>query len=107
MLPILKEALQFSGVEALRLRGFSDIRLVSPRKGEQGADLTCIKAGIRICIEVKAVTKQSRGRDGFFFEEQLYEKVREHAEKAVRQLGISADLALTVFIALKTFSTAN
>jgi Holliday junction resolvase len=79
-------------VEALRLRGFSEIRLVSPRKDEQGADLTCIKAGIRICIEVKAVTKQSRGREGFFFEEQLYEKVREHAEKAARQLGISAEL---------------
>ena len=79
-------------VEALRLAGFTDIQLVQPRKGEQGADIVCNKAGISVCLEVKAVTKQSRGRDGLFFEEQLYEKVREHAEKASRQLAASAEL---------------
>lgn len=79
-------------VEALRLRGFSEITLVTPRKGEQGADITCARAGIRICLEVKAVTKQSRGRDGLFFEDQLYEKVREHAAKAARQLAVSAEI---------------
>jgi len=78
-------------VEALRLRGFSDIALVLPRKGEQGADVTCMKAGARVCLEVKAITKQSRGRKDFFFDEQLYEKVREHAEKAARQLAHSSE----------------
>jgi hypothetical protein len=61
-------------VEALRLRGFSDIALVSPPKGEQGADITALKAGVRVCLQVKAVTKQSRGREGFYFQDQLYEK---------------------------------
>lgn len=78
-------------VEALRLRGFTDIALVTPFKGEQGADIIATRAGIRVCLEVKAVTKQSRGRDGLFFEDQLYEKVREHTEKASRQLAISAE----------------
>ena len=78
-------------VEALRLRGFTDLALVTPRMGEQGADVTAIRAGIRVCVEVKAVTKQSRGRGNLFLEDQLYEKVREHAEKASRQLAISAE----------------
>jgi hypothetical protein len=77
-------------VEALRLGGFSDIELVSPRKGEQGADVSCMKGSTRVCVEVKAVTKQSRGREGLFFDDQLYEKVREHAGKAARQLAVSA-----------------
>jgi hypothetical protein len=75
-------------VEALRLSGFSGIALVSPANGEQGADLTCTKASARICLEVKTVTKQSRGRGGLFLEEQLYERLREHAEKAARQLAL-------------------
>jgi hypothetical protein len=49
-----------------------------------------MKGGTRICVEVKAVTKQSSGREGFFFDGQLYEKVREHAEGASRQLAISS-----------------
>jgi Holliday junction resolvase len=78
--------------EALRLRGFSDIRLVSPRKGEEGADLVGRKNGAKVCVEVKAVTKQSRARQGLFLEDQLYEKVREHATKAARQLSTSASV---------------
>jgi hypothetical protein len=77
-------------VEALRLSAFSDIALISPATGEQGADLTCTKAGARVCVEVKAVTKQSRGRAGFFLEAQLYEELRENTEKAARQLAVSA-----------------
>jgi Holliday junction resolvase-like predicted endonuclease len=64
--------------------------LVAPRKGEQGADITATRTGIRVCVEVKAVTKQSRGRGDLFLEDQLYEKVREHAGRASRQLAISA-----------------
>jgi hypothetical protein len=78
-------------MEALRLDGFADVALVSPRKGEQGADITCTRAGSKICLEVKAVTKQSRGRDGLFYEEQLYEKVREQVGKAARQLAASGE----------------
>jgi Holliday junction resolvase len=55
------------------------------------ADITAVRAGIRVCVEVKAVTKQSRGRENLFLEEQLYEKIREHAHKASRQLAISAE----------------
>jgi hypothetical protein len=78
-------------VEALRLRKFTDLALVAPRKGEQGADITATREGIRVCVEVKAVTKQSRGRGGLFLQDQPYEKVREYAEKASRQLAISAE----------------
>ncbi|SEG71102.1 hypothetical protein SAMN05421819_4455 [Bryocella elongata] len=78
-------------VEALRLRGFTELTLVAPIKGQQGADITAMFAGIKVCVEVKAVTKQSRGREELFFEDQLYEKVREHATKASRQLAISAE----------------
>jgi hypothetical protein len=45
--------------EALRLRGFVDLTLVKPRKGKQGADLTARIKDILVCVEVKAVTKQS------------------------------------------------
>ncbi len=79
-------------VQALRLRGFVDLTLVTPRKGEEGADVTARVKDIRVCVEVKAVTNQSRGRNGLFFEDQLYEKVRMHAEKASRQLAASAKL---------------
>jgi hypothetical protein len=71
-------------VEALRLQGFTDLALIAPRKGEQGADITVTRAGVRVCVEVKAVTKQSHGKSDLFLEDQLYEKVREHAEKASR-----------------------
>jgi len=79
-------------VNALRLWHFSDITLVTPRKGEKGADITCTKEGCRVCLEVKTVTKQSSGREGLFFDDQLYEKVREHAVKAARQLAASSEL---------------
>jgi hypothetical protein len=76
--------------EALRLKGFSEIALVSPKKGEQGADIVCDKRGIRVCLEVKAITKQSGGHKDVFMEDQLYEKARENATKAASQLKTSA-----------------
>jgi hypothetical protein len=76
--------------ELLRLKQFTNISVVSPQKGQQGADLVCVKKGVRVCLEVKAVTKQSRGRDKLFMEEQLYDKVRQHAYKAGKQLQESA-----------------
>jgi len=47
-------------VEALRLEKFLDIALVKPTKNASGADLTCEKNGQKVCLEVKAITKQSR-----------------------------------------------
>jgi Holliday junction resolvase len=76
--------------EALRLAMFSNIALVTPEKGNQGADIVCEKRGVRVCVEVKTITKQSSAREGFFLEEQLYEKAREFATKAAAQLRISA-----------------
>lgn len=78
-------------VEALRLRGFTEIALVKPQRGKPGADIVCCHAGLRICLEVKSVTKQSTGREGLFLEDQLYEKIREHTEKAAKQLAASAE----------------
>jgi hypothetical protein len=75
---------------ALELKGFVNIAIVNPEAGKQGADLVCEKNGRRVCLEVKTITKQSRGRSGFFLEDQLYEKAREFATKAAAQLKTSA-----------------
>jgi hypothetical protein len=55
-----------------------------------GADIGCYKDGQKICCEVKAITKQSEGRKGFYLEDQVYEKVRENAVKARTQLKATA-----------------
>lgn len=77
-------------VEALRLEKFESITLVSPLRGKPGADLSCLKNGIKICVEIKTVAKQSTGRKRLFFEEQLYEKLLEEIGKARKQLEVSA-----------------
>ncbi len=77
-------------VEALRLEKFHNIALVKPTKNSPGADLTCEKNGQKVCCEVKAITKQSSGRRGLFFEDQLYEKILENISKARAQLEASA-----------------
>src|SRR6266853_101336 len=48
------------------------------------------KNGVKVCFEVKTVTKRSKGRKNLFLEEQLYEKIREEIGKARKQLISSA-----------------
>ena len=61
-------------VETLRLMNFIGITLLKP----PGADIFCQKNGERVCFEVKTITKQSTARSGFFFADQLYEKILEN-----------------------------
>jgi len=77
-------------VELLHQEGFSKIALVNSAKSVERADIVCEKGGRRVCIEVKAVTKQSSGRQGHFLEDQLYEKIRESVPKARKQLEATA-----------------
>ena len=77
--------------QLLHLNEFTNITLVNPGKRLQGADLVATKNEITVCVEVKTITKQSHGRGGFFFDDQLYEKVREFATKAATQLKTSAE----------------
>jgi hypothetical protein len=77
-------------IEALRLEKFVDIALVKNNKGSHGADITCAKENQKICLEVKAITKQSSGRAGLFLEDQLYEKILENLSKARMQLEATA-----------------
>lgn len=74
----------------LRLAHFSNIALVKPRENSPGADVTAEKSRERVCFEVKAMTRQSSGREGFFFAEQLYEKILETLPKARKQLEATA-----------------
>lgn len=76
--------------EALRLAKFQNIRLVVPKKDSPAADIVCEKNHIRACCEVKAITKQSAGRDGLFFADQLYEKILENISRARTQLKSTA-----------------
>jgi hypothetical protein len=88
-------------VEALRLAKFSKITLVMPKKNTPVADLTAEKNRNKVCFEVKAITKQSSGRKGFFFEDQLYEKILENLPKARKQLTASAaelNCSLKIFV---------
>jgi len=77
-------------VEALRLAKFLNIALVKPPKGAPGADIACEKNGQKVCLEVKAITKQSSGRKEHFLEDQLYEKILENLPKARAQLEETA-----------------
>jgi hypothetical protein len=88
-------------VEALRLGKFVNIALVTPKKNAQGADIVCEKDGHRVCCEIKAITKQSSGRKGLFFAEQLYEKILESISKARTQLAATAaqfQCTVTIFV---------
>jgi hypothetical protein len=69
-------------VEALRLAGFRNVTLLNP----PGADILCERNGQAVCCEVKAITKQSRGQEGRFFEDQLYMKIKGHIGKVRTQL---------------------
>jgi hypothetical protein len=80
----------FRVAEVLRLHGFGALELINPEKDKQGADIACEKNGIRVCIEVKTITKRSSGLKGHFLEDQLYEKVRTFSTKAAAQLKQSA-----------------
>ena len=73
-------------VSALRLQQFSEIALLNP----PGADLECKRDGRVVCCEVKSITKQSSPRDGFFFADQLYEKILENIAHARDQLTSTA-----------------
>jgi hypothetical protein len=90
-------------VNALHLMGHTKITLIKPPKGARGADIISEKAGKTICFEVKALTKQSTGGEGKFFEQQLYDKVFDLIGKAKNQLLLSAaqlkcDLRIVVFV---------
>jgi hypothetical protein len=88
-------------VEALRLRKFTNIALVKPKKDAAAADIFCEKNGHRVCCEVKAITKQSSGRKGLFMLDQLYEKILESVSKARTQLTATAtklQCGVTVFV---------
>ena len=96
----------FRTIQALKLRGFSDFTLITPPKGKKGADLRCAKEGKLICVEVKAITKQSKPRQGRYLEDQLYEKIGESAEKAARQLRASEDeLSCSIKILAPVFNS--
>jgi len=51
--------------KALNLLGFSNVRLTKAGKSTS-ADLTCEKNDHQVFCEVKTITKQSAGREGFF-----------------------------------------
>jgi hypothetical protein len=73
-------------VSALRIQQFSSIKLLDP----PGADLKCERDGLTVCCEVKSITKQSSPRKGFFFADQLYEKILENIAHAREQLWSTA-----------------
>lgn len=77
-------------VSLMHLKGFSKITLISPVKGKKGADIIAHRCGCKTCFEVKAITKQSAGRAGEFFADQLYTKMLESAFTAAAQLRESA-----------------
>jgi hypothetical protein len=69
-------------VETLRQLNFQKITIPEP----PGADILCEKDGQTVCCEVKTITKQSSPRKGFFFADQVYEKMFENIDKAGDQL---------------------
>lgn len=87
-------------VEALRLAKFHNIRLVVPKKSLPAADIVYEKNQIMACCEVKAITKQSGGRDGLFFADQLYEKILENISRArvqLRSTALETQCEITIF----------
>jgi hypothetical protein len=75
-------------VLALDRLEFSNITLIPSQKGKD-ADIACERRGHRVCVEVKAMTKVSNGRDGLFLEEQLRSKIAESIPRAKTQLQAS------------------
>lgn len=89
-------------VTALRMQRFSSITLLNP----PGADLQCERDGRVVCCEVKSITKQSSPRDGFFFADQLYEKIQENIAHARKQLQSTAGKlggAVTMFVCVSNW----
>jgi hypothetical protein len=89
-------------VQALRLQQFSGIRLLDP----PGADLLCERDGRKVCCEVKSITKQSSPRQGFFFADQVYEKILENIGYARKQLAATAAKlggAVTMFVCVSNW----
>jgi hypothetical protein len=76
-------------VNALQKKNFQNTTLLKS-KATTGADIISEKNGLRVCFEVKTITKQSSGRPGYYLEGQLAEKIREHASKARTQLKATA-----------------
>jgi hypothetical protein len=85
----------------LGLAKFTDIILIKLQQTSRGADLTANKNGRKVCFEVKTITKQSKGRTGHFFADQLYEKIREGIAKAREQL-IASSLELNCELTIYT-----
>lgn len=80
---------------------FSEITLIKSNSTSPEADLTAKKNGRKVCFEVKTVTKQSKGRAGYFMDGQLYEKIREGIAKARGQLKASStelNCEVTIYI---------
>lgn len=90
-------------VNDLHLMGHTNVQLLKPRKGRKGADIMSEKAGKRICLEVKALTKSATGGFGKFLEQQLYDKLFDLITGAKTQLTESAkelecDLKMVAFV---------
>ena len=89
-------------VTALQMQQFSAIKLLDP----PGADLRCERDGRTVCCEVKSITKQSSPRGGFFFADQVYEKILENIAHARKQLaGTAAKLggAVKMFVCVSNW----
>jgi Holliday junction resolvase-like predicted endonuclease len=69
---------------------FSEITLIKSKQKWPEADLTAKKNDRKVCFEVKTITKSSKGKKGHFFEDQLYEKIKESIAQARKQLNASA-----------------
>jgi hypothetical protein len=78
-------------VNALRLENFVNIALLKPPQDARGADIGCERNSQRVCVEVKAITKRSKGRPGCSLENQLYEKILEGLPRARKQLEATAN----------------
>jgi hypothetical protein len=74
----------------LQAKGFHNIAVVKPVKNTSGADITCERNGHKVCVEVKAITKQSNGRGELLMEDQLTSKIFDVVSKARKQLEVSA-----------------
>lgn len=77
-------------VNVLESKNYVNLTLIKPKKNSSGADLTAEMNGVKVCFEVKAITKQSSGRRSRFFADQLYEKILESLPQARKQLESSA-----------------
>jgi hypothetical protein len=86
----------------LRQKNFLKIVLMRSTS-TTGADITCERNGLKVCCEVKTITRQSTGRPDLYLEDQAYEKFRENISKARAQLKASAavlhcNMTIAVFL---------